>query len=177
MQVLSAEFDDRLVHLSLSPYIDERGLFCRLFCEKTLASLGISFNPVQSNLSLSHTKGTLRGMHYQLPPYRETKLVTCLGGSLLDVVVDIDPSSPTYLQYKSFVLSSDQPTLLCIPKGFAHGFQALEDHTSLLYFVDAPYSPQHESGVLYNDPAIGIRWPLEPTSISAKDLNHPAIKQ
>jgi dTDP-4-dehydrorhamnose 3,5-epimerase len=158
---------------------DDRGFFARFFCEREYQQHGLNHKIVQANTSFSRYRGTLRGMHYQLAPKGEDKIVRCLKGSLLDVIIDLRPDSPTFLKHFRIELTAESRTMLYVPKGFAHGFLTLEDHTEAFYLVTEFYSPEHERGVRYNDPKFGIQWPLEPAVISDKDKAHadfnPAI--
>jgi dTDP-4-dehydrorhamnose 3,5-epimerase len=151
---------------------DERGFFARVFCEKEFADHGLVTHFVQVNNSLSAEKGTLRGMHYQLAPHAEVKLVRCIRGSLYDVVLDLRPDSPTFGQSFGAELSAENRRMMYVPKGFGHGFITLEEDTEAFYFVDAFYALQHERGVRYNDPKFAIHWPTEPAVVSEKDQNH-----
>lgn len=159
--------------INLEPRGDDRGWFARLFCQREFQQHNLCSSIVQANNSFSKHKGTLRGMHYQLPPKAEDKIVRCLRGALLDVIVDLRPGSPTFLQHFSIELSAENRTMLFVPKGFAHGFLTLSDDTEAFYLVTEFYSPQHERGLRYNDPRLAIRWPFEPVVISDKDRNHP----
>jgi dTDP-4-dehydrorhamnose 3,5-epimerase len=159
--------------INLEPRGDDRGWFARLFCQREFAEHQLCSNIVQANNSFSKHKGTLRGMHYQLAPKAEDKIVRCLRGALLDVIVDLRPDSPTFLKHFSIELSAENRTMLFVPKGFAHGFLTLTDETEAFYLVTEFYSPQHERGLRYNDPRLAIRWPFEPAVISDKDRNHP----
>ncbi|MCY2951179.1 MAG: dTDP-4-dehydrorhamnose 3,5-epimerase [Planctomycetota bacterium] len=150
---------------------DDRGFFARAFCENEFAARNLSTRMVQVNNSLSAPKGTLRGMHYQLAPKAETKVVRCIRGSLLDVILDIRQSSPTFGQSFAAELSSENRRMMYCPKGFAHGFITLTDNAEAFYFVDEFYSPAHERGIRYNDPKFNIPWPFPPTVISDKDNN------
>lgn len=152
---------------------DERGFFARSWCEDEFAAHGIHMPPVQANLSSNPQKGTLRGMHYQLPPYEETKLVRCTRGAIYDVIVDLREESPTYLQWIGVELTADSFRMLFVPGRFAHGFITLEDKTDVAYQVSAKYTPGAERGLRWNDPAIGIEWPIQPTLVSPKDAVHP----
>ena len=152
---------------------DDRGWFARYFCEQEYAQHQLCSKIVQANNSYSKIKGTLRGMHYQLAPKAEDKIVRCLSGSLLDVIVDLRPNSKTFLQHFAIELSGENRTMLFVPKGFAHGFLTLTEDTEALYLVTEFYSPQHERGLRYNDLKLGIRWPFEPTVVSDKDRKHP----
>ena len=159
--------------IELDRHGDERGFFARVFCEDEFKSAGLSTKYVQVNDSLSAAKGTLRGLHYQLEPHTETKLVRCIKGALYDVIVDIRPNSDTFGHHFKVELSSENRRMLYVPRGFAHGFQTVEDDTEALYFVDAAYAPKAERGLRWDDPALGIAWPMEPTVMSQKDSGWP----
>jgi len=152
---------------------DERGFFARFFCVNEFDNAGLDRNVVQINNSLSIDKGTLRGIHYQLAPKAETKIVRCIRGSLFDVIVDLRPDSPTFLKWFGATLSADNRTMMFVPKGFGHAFLTLEENTEALYLVTEFYSPENERGMRWNDPKVGIEWPIEPIIISDKDKNHP----
>jgi dTDP-4-dehydrorhamnose 3,5-epimerase len=152
---------------------DDRGFFARLFCEKEFMDAGLESRFVQINNSTSSKKGTLRGMHYQLPPDAEVKVVRAIKGALFDVIVDLRPDSPTFKQSFGAELSADNRRMMYVPRGFAHGFITLEDDTEAFYLVSATYAPGSERGLRYNDPSLGIKWPLAPTEMSEKDLNWP----
>lgn len=154
---------------------DSRGFFARLFCEKAFADLGLESDFVQINDSLSASMGTLRGLHYQLPPYQEVKVVRCIRGALWDCIVDLRPQSPTFKQWFGVTLSADNRTMLYVPRGFAHGFVTLSDDAEVIYLVSAPYAPEHERGLRWDDPAIGIDWPRHPVEMSEKDANWPSL--
>ena len=151
---------------------DERGFFARLFCINEFDQNQADRNIVQINNSLSRDKGTLRGIHYQLSPKSETKIVRCIKGSLWDVFVDLRPDSPTFLQWFGETLSAENRRMMFVPKGFGHGFITLEPDTEAIYFVTEFYSPEHERGLRWDDPKIGIEWPIEPVIISEKDRQH-----
>ncbi len=151
---------------------DERGFFARLFCINEFDQNQADRNIVQVNNSLSRDKGTLRGIHYQLSPKSETKIVRCIKGSLWDVIVDLRPDSPTFLQWFGETLSAENRRMMFVPKGFGHGFITLEPDTEAIYFVTEFYSPEHERGLRWDDPKIGIEWPIEPVIISEKDRQH-----
>jgi dTDP-4-dehydrorhamnose 3,5-epimerase len=148
---------------------DDRGFFARVFCREEFAARGLSNRFVQINDSLSARRGTLRGMHYQLPPNAETKLVRCIRGALWDCILDLRPGSPSFGQWYGEELSAENRRMMYVPKGFGHGFVTLSDDTEAFYLVDEPYAPDRERGVRWNDPAFGIRWPLEPTVLSERD--------
>jgi len=152
---------------------DERGFFARFFCVNEYDQIGLDRQIVQINNSLSKDTGTLRGIHYQLAPKAETKIVRCIRGSLYDVIVDLRPDSPTFLQWFGATLSAENRTMMFVPKGFGHAFLTLEENTEALYLVTEFYSPENERGIRWNDPKIGIEWPIEPVVISDKDQNHP----
>lgn len=152
---------------------DERGFFARVFCEKEFAALNLATHFKQVNSSLSAQRGTLRGMHYQLAPRSETKVVRCIRGALYDIALDLRKDSPTFGQSFAAELTADNRRMFYIPGGFAHGFITLADNTEVLYFVDEAYSPEHERGVRWNDPKFRLAWPLEPAVLSDRDRNHP----
>lgn len=168
---------DGVFHIEAEPATDDRGRFTRVYCVDEFAAQGIKFRPVQSNLSQNISKGTLRGMHFQLDPHGEQKLVRCSRGRVFDVAVDLRPASQTYLQWVGQELSAIAMNALFIPEGFAQGFITLEDNTEITYLMGSAYVPDAASGVRWDDPALGIEWPIEPSSISERDLNWPAIEQ
>lgn len=151
---------------------DERGFFARFFCKEEFEKHGLPTDFVQINNSLSHTKGTLRGMHYQLAPKEEIKVVRCIRGSLYDVILDLRRESPTFGKYFGTVLNAQNRKMMVVPKGFAHGFLTLEDNCEVLYLVSQFYSADHERGIRWNDPYFKIVWPEIPTVISSKDAHH-----
>lgn len=156
-------------------FSDERGYFFRYFSKDEFIKIGHTKEWVQMNHSFTSQKGAIRGMHYQLSPNQEIKLVRCISGSVYDVIVDMRESSPNFLKWQGFVLSANNHKALYIPEGFAHGFQVLETDSELLYMHTARYSKEFEAGVRYNDPAIGINWPLEVSIVSDRDKNHPLL--
>lgn len=151
---------------------DERGFFARAFCEKEFEARRLATRFVQANDSLSAQKGTLRGMHYQLPPRAETKVVRCIRGALHDVVLDLRPGSRTFGQSFGAELTAENRRMMYLPKGCAHGFITLADDTEALYLVDEFYAPERERGVRWDDPRFGIRWPIPPGVLSDKDRTH-----
>ena len=151
---------------------DERGFFARAFCQNEFEAHGLSSNFVQVNNSLSAEKGTLRGMHYQLAPHAETKIVRCIKGALYDVIIDLRPESKTFCESFGAELSADNRRMMYVPKGFAHGFITLTDNTEAFYFVDEFYAPDFERGIRYNDPKFSIDWPIKPVVVSDKDQQH-----
>lgn len=145
----------------------------RAWCASEFAASGIKFTPIQANMGFSHTRGTLRGMHYQTSPADEAKLVRCTRGSMFDVVLDLRPESPTYRSWFGTTLSAENGQMLLIPERCAHGCQSLEDGTEFLYMASTEFSPSHATGVRHDDPAFAIRWPLPVTLISEQDRNWP----
>lgn len=154
---------------------DERGFFARSFCAREFEAQGLATRFVQANTSLSAEVGTLRGLHYQKAPAEEAKLMRCIAGAIWDVIVDIRPGSPSYLQNFGTELSAENGRQLYIPKGFAHGFQVLKPDTMVAYMVDEFYTPGVEEGFRFDDPALAIDWPLAATAVSDKDRNWPLI--
>lgn len=152
---------------------DSRGFFARIYCADEFRSHGLVTSFVQVNNSLSAAKGTLRGLHYQLSPRAETKLVRCIRGAIWDVILDLRPSSPTHGRWFGSELSAQNRRMMYVPKGFAHGFVTLTDDAEVFYFVDEVYSPEHERGIRWDDPKFKIKWPMEPLLISDKDQAHP----
>ncbi|MDP2087033.1 MAG: dTDP-4-dehydrorhamnose 3,5-epimerase [Gemmobacter sp.] len=154
---------------------DERGYFSRIFCAEEFLRHGLPATFVQQNVSVSKKRGTLRGMHYQIAPHAEAKLVRCIRGEIVDVIIDLRPQSPTFLKWAAFHLSAQNMLQLLVPAGFAHGFQTCTDDTEVGYLVTQAYCPAAERGVRWNDPLIGITWPLEPSEMSHKDRNWPDL--
>ena len=148
---------------------DSRGFFARVLCQREFAAHGLKPTIAQANVAFNLFKGTIRGMHFQYPPMAESKLVRCTRGAILDVIVDLRPESPTYLRHVSVELTMDNRRALYVPERFAHGYQVLQDNTETSYQVGEFYSPGDEGGLLYNDPRLGIEWPLPVTEISPKD--------
>ena len=161
--------------IDLQPRGDDRGIFARTFCRDEFAAHGMETVYVQQNMSVSAFKGTLRGMHFQRQPHAEVKVIRCVRGTILDVIVDMRPDSPSYLKHEGFELSAENRRELYVPRGFAHGFMTLTDDVEVTYLVSAVYTPQAEGGLRYNDPKLGIAWPLEVTTISDKDQNWPLL--
>jgi dTDP-4-dehydrorhamnose 3,5-epimerase len=148
---------------------DNRGFFARAFCQREFAAHGLEPVIAQANIAFSKKEGTLRGMHFQFPPAAETKLVSCTQGAILDIIVDLRPESPTYLDHVAVMLSADNHRALYVPERFAHGYQVLEEGTETSYLVGEFYAPQAASGLMYNDPRLGLTWPLPVTEISPSD--------
>jgi dTDP-4-dehydrorhamnose 3,5-epimerase len=158
------------------PHQDGRGLFARTYCAREFSKQGLVDGFVQCNTSWNARKGTVRGLHYQLPPSTEVKLVRCTAGALLDVIVDLRPDSKTYLKHFAVELAATNRFALYIPRMFAHGFQALQDGTEVFYQMSEFYAPELARGIRYNDSKLGINWPLAVTSISDQDLNWPLLE-
>jgi len=152
---------------------DSRGFFSRAFSVEDFEKKGLETHFVQFNNSLSHKKGTLRGMHYQLPPSSEVKLVRCIRGSLYDVILDLRENSPTFGKSFGAKLSADNRRMMYVPKGFAHGFLTLTDDAEVFYAVSNTYDNELERGIRWNDPTFQIEWPFEPVVLSDRDLQHP----
>lgn len=167
--------NDALI-IELIPKGDSRGKFTRFFCSNELKEINSEFNIVQINHSYTQRKGTIRGLHFQYPPKAEIKMITCISGKVFDVLVDLRKESSTYLKWHCVELSSDNNRMIYIPKGFAHGFQTLEDDSELLYFHSEFYSPDYEGGIMYNDKQLKIDWPLDVSEISERDMNYINIE-
>jgi len=151
---------------------DERGFFARAWDKNIFKKNGLNPDLVQCDISFNKIKGTLRGMHYQIQPYEESKLVRCTRGMIFDVIIDLRKSSKTFKKWVSFKLSNDNYKMLYIPEGFAHGFQTLEDNTEIFYQMSQFYNPDYSKGILWNDPYFKIKWPIENPIISKKDLSY-----
>ncbi len=156
---------------------DNRGFFMETYNEQVFEKMGLRFDFIQDNHSLSVPTGTLRGLHYQLAPKAQTKLVRCLRGAIYDVAVDIRKGSPTYGQWVGYILSEQNKRQLLVPKGFAHGFCTLVDHTEVAYKVDEYYSPENDRGILWKDRDLGIEWSTTEPILSEKDKHHPTLKE
>ena len=148
---------------------DDRGFFARVFCQREYRDHGLKPIIAQANIAFNHKVGTLRGMHFQYPPAAETKIVRCTRGAILDIIVDLRPESPTYLEHVAVELTGDNYRALYVPERFAHGYQVLEDKTETSYQVGEFYTPEAEGGLIYNDPRLKLTWPLPVTEISPKD--------
>ncbi len=162
--------------IELQPMEDERGFFARTFCQKEFVASGLNPKLIQCNISYNKRKGTLRGMHYQVSPMAEAKLVRCTQGAMYDVIIDIRPESTTYCEWIAVELSADNYRMIYIPEGFAHGFQTLMDDTEVFYQMSEFYAPECARGVRWDDPAFGIVWPDDKRIISEKDMNYPLYK-
>ncbi len=154
---------------------DDRGFFARAFCQKEFDDHGIASDVRQANISLSSKAGTVRGMHFQYPPAAENKFIRCISGALLDVIVDLRPESPTFLQHTSVELTASNRRAFVVPPRFAHGFMTLADDTEVLYLVSAFYTPAEEGGLRHDDPALAISWPRAVSVISEKDASWSSL--
>ena len=160
--------------LELEKLEDERGFFARTFCQEEFKRHGLNPQIAQCNVSYNRRKGTLRGLHYQIVPFTEAKLLTCIAGSIYDVIVDLRPDSPTYREWFAVELTARHPrSMVYIPENFAHGFQTLEDDTEVFYQMSESYHPDSARGLRWNDPAFNIHWPQDQHVISEKDRSFP----
>lgn len=162
--------------IELEPARDERGFFAQTWNRAEFLERGLDVELSECAISFNQRRGTLRGLHYQVAPFEETKLVRCTAGAIYDVVVDLRSQSPTYRQWGAFELSAENRHLLYVPKGFAHGLQTLVDATEVAYQMTGRYMPSHARGIRWDDPALGVRWPLPPTLISDRDRAHPLME-
>ena len=158
--------------VTLDAIEDERGFFARHFCQQEFAAHGLMTRVVQANTSYNASRGTLRGLHYQLPPAAENKLVRCVSGAVHDVIVDLRRGSETFGQSFGRELSAMNRKMMFVPRGFAHGFITLADSTELLYFMDEFYAPELERGIRWNDERFSVAWPMPPRFVSARDASH-----
>lgn len=169
--------------IELEPMEDERGFFARSFCQKEFGKHGLNTRIVQCSISYNKKKGTVRGMHYQVAPHQETKLVSCIRGAIYDIIIDLRAESPTYCQWLAVELTAHSLLLtarykmLYVPEGFAHGFQTLEDNTVVFYQMSEFYHPECARGVRWDDPLLGIRWALSNPVMSKKDLSYPDFRR
>lgn len=161
--------------IDLEQRADPRGFFARSFCAAEFEAHGLKPAVVQCNLSFNHRRGTLRGMHFQVAPALEAKLVRCTRGAVHDVIVDMRPTSPTYMQHIGVELSAENRRALYVPEMFAHGYQSLTDDAEVTYQVSTTYTPECERGLRYDDPALAIAWPLPVSVMSDKDRSWPLI--
>jgi len=163
--------------VTLEPFLDTRGMFVRLFCKNELKAIGHYNEIVQINHSLTKKKGSVRGMHYQLSPNSEIKMVRCIRGSVFDVIIDLRKGSPTFLEWHGEVISAENMKMMYIPEGFAHGFQTLEDDSELIYLHTAYYDHDSERSINFLDPVINIKWPVEIKDMSEKDKSVPLLSK
>jgi len=174
MKLMSTDINGVFV-VETAPFIDQRGSFVRYYCENELSLAIGKRRIVQINLSRTHAVGSVRGLHFQRPPHAEMKLIRCLKGRVWDVAVDLRAGSSTFMQWHAEELSSENARMVVIPEGCAHGFQVMEEDSELLYLHTALYTPEAESGALYNDPRLKIFWPLPVADLSERDRKHPQI--
>lgn len=158
--------------VQLEPFMDERGWFARYFCKNEFEKIGHKKEWVQCNHSVTYKKGALRGMHFQVAPFKEIKMVRCIAGAVFDVIIDIRKNSETFLQWFGTELSAENKNMVYIPEGFAHGFQCLTSNCELIYHHTEFYQANAEGGIRYNDPLIKIEWPLPISEISSRDQSH-----
>ena len=168
---------DGVYTIDLEPVTDDRGWFARTFSKDEFERIHHNKEWVQMNHSFTTAKGTIRGMHYQLPPFREIKMVRCVAGAVFDVIIDIRKGSKTFLQWMGVELTAANKKMLYIPEGFAHGFQTLTDNCELLYHHSEFYKPGAESGIRYDDPLVNISWPMPLTVISDRDRTHVLLNE
>ena len=176
MKYIKTGFEELYI-VELEKREDFRGFFARVFDSKEFEAKGLINNIVQINTSFSKESGTLRGMHFQRPPHAETKFIRCIKGAIYDAVIDLRPGSETFKKWFGVELTSDNYRHLFVPEGFAHGFITLEDESEVIYLVSAFYNAESEGGVRYNDPAFGIKWPIEANAVSDKDNAWPDFKE
>jgi len=162
--------------VELEPVYDDRGFFARTWCSEEFKSRGLVVDLVQCSISYNTRRGTLRGMHYQEEPYAEVKLVRCTAGALYDVILDLRPSSPTYGKWHAMELNATNRKMVYVPKGFAHGFQSLTDHSEVLYCISESYRAESAKGVRWDDSAFKIEWPIPEKIISERDQRFPDYK-
>ena len=156
---------------------DERGFFARTFCRREFEEHGLDPNVVQCNVSFNRRAGTLRGMHYQVAPFAEAKLVRCTAGAIYDAIIDLRPASPSFKRHVAFELTAENAGMLYIPEGFAHGFQTLKDNTEVFYQMSQVYSADHARGVRWDDPAFRIQWPPAERILNERDRQYPDFEQ
>ena len=172
MKFTPTEVDGCMI-VDLEPHSDDRGFFARAYCNEEFGAQGLDNQMVQANMSFNYQAGTVRGMHRQVPPYAEGKLVRCLRGAIVDVALDLREDSPTFGKHVMEELSAENRRALWVPPYVSHGYQTLVDDTEVLYLVSGPYAPEGERPQRYDDPAFGLTWPLEVTVISEKDRTAP----
>lgn len=175
MKLINTKLDG-VVILEPDVFGDHRGFFMESYSQQKMHQLSLDYSFIQDNQSLSAQAGTIRGLHYQLNPKAQTKLVRVLAGAIYDVVVDVRRTSPTFGQWVGVILSEDNKRQLLVPKGFAHGFCTLSKDTQVFYKVDECYSPEHDRGILWNDPELGIDWPTSTPILSEKDQRSPSLR-
>jgi len=162
-----------LILIDIEPVLDERGMFARIWCKEEFKQAGLTTELSQCSISHNKSRGTLRGLHYQLAPCAEIKLIRCTQGAVFDVIVDLREDSPTYKDWFGCELNAKNHRMLYVPEGLAHGFITLLDETEMFYQISIPYAPALAAGIRWNDPSFNIKWPMEPIKISVKDMNYP----
>ncbi|MBA7705193.1 dTDP-4-dehydrorhamnose 3,5-epimerase [subsurface metagenome] len=172
MRFIPTKLNDAYI-IEFESIVDNRGFFARTFCEKEFRKKGLTSHFVQCNIAWSNAKSTLRGMHYQIAPHSEVKMVRCTRGAIYDVIIDLRPDSPTYCKWSAVELTPNDNKMLYVPEGFAHGYQTLEPDTEVSYWMSNFYSPDAQRGIRWNDPAFGIHWPIPDPILSEKDLSYP----
>jgi dTDP-4-dehydrorhamnose 3,5-epimerase len=163
--------------IDLLPFSDSRGWFARTYCKEEFMQIGHNKEWLQINHSFTFKKGTIRGMHFQVKPFKEIKLIRCVAGTVYDVIVDLRYSSPTFLNWFGIEISAKNKKMIYIPEGFAHGFQAMTDECELIYHHSEIYKPEAEAGINFSDPRVNIDWPLSITEISERDKYHPYLDE
>ena len=176
MKIRNTKIDGLFV-IENDPKIDLRGAFTRLFCEKEISTILGKRHILQINHSITRAIGAIRGLHYQIPPFAEMKMVRCLKGRVWDVALDLRKGSPTFLQWYAEALTPENAKIMVIPEGFAHGFQVMNENSEILYFHTAFYEKSAEGAVRFDDPTLSIHWPLPVTDISERDQNLPSINK
>ena len=159
--------------IETEPHEDERGFFARTWCREEFREHGLNTNIAQCSISYNKKRGTLRGVHYQVRPYEEAKVVACIAGAIYDLIVDLRPSSETFKKWFAVELTADKRNMLYVPEGFAHGFQTLEDNSEVYYQISEVYQPEYSRGIRWDDPTFGFQWPVEDRIISERDLMFP----
>lgn len=175
--IFNPTFIKDLFTIDLNLYKDDRGWFTRTFCKEEFTKAGLDVNWVQMNHSHTTQKGTLRGMHFQNPPYSEIKLVRCISGGVYDVAIDLRKDSITFLKWFGVELSAENRKMIYIPDGFAHGFLTLADNCEIIYHHSSYYTPGAEGGIKFDDPLVNINWPLAVNEISERDKKHPYLTE
>ena len=165
-----------LIVIDVEPVEDERGFFARSWCKDEFVREGLTAQISQCSISFNAQVGTLRGLHYQVEPHSETKVLRCTRGAIFDVLLDLRPESSTFMRWESFELTAENCRMLYVPPGLAHGFITISPNSEVFYQIDKPYVPGAARGVRWNDPAFSITWPIKPQTISAKDSNYPDFK-
>lgn len=176
MKFRNTDFQDVYI-IDLEKIEDERGFFARAWDSAKFNELNLDSNIVQSNIVFTKKKGTIRGLHYQIPPFEESKLIRCTKGKIYDVILDLRPNSVTFKKWLGMQLSADRYEMIYVPKGFAHGYQSLEDDIEVFYHTTQSYSPNAEKGIRWDDPAFKIKWPLKASIISQKDSSWEMYKE